>query len=556
MDESVKKAIRNFALQNAVQHGGKADQKAVVGRIASTFPELRAKIKEMMPEIAKIVEEVNSLSLEQQTEELQRNAPELLQKEKKEKEFVLPELPEVKGTVVMRLAPFPSGAPHIGNARSFILNDEYVRKYNGKLYLVFDDTIGSEEKIPQAESYDLIRESLAYLGIKYEQEIFKSDRMEIFYAWARKIIEKGYAYVCQCDASTLRKYREEGRECDHRRQSVEENLEKWEKMLANAYAEGEAILRIKTDMKHKNPAFRDRVLFRISRREHPRVGTKYSVWPLLEFSWAVDDHLLGITHVLRGKDLMMEDMMEQYIWEIFGIKGPVFLHYGMLMLSEMKLSKSKSMKEVLSGTYSGWDDPRTWSLLSLRRRGIQPKAIRNFITSFGVSLSDIEVPAENLYAENRKIVDGIAPRYFFVPEPVKIRINLDGEKELELQNHPVNQALGKRKLSVGNEVFIPKSDFENYLGQEIRLKDFCNILCQENARITSWENKNIPRIQWVPCLESVSMEIVQPDGTVITGVAEKNLAHANVNDIVQLERYGFVRVDAKGERIKAYFGHR
>ncbi|MEM3567800.1 MAG: glutamate--tRNA ligase family protein, partial [Thermoplasmata archaeon] len=333
MEERVRRAIRNFALQNAVQHGGKAEQKAVAGRVASSFPELRPKMKELLAVIEKIVEEVNALSLEEQTEELRQNAPELLQREKKEREFVLPELPDVKDTVVMRLAPFPSGAPHIGNARSFILNHEYVKKYNGKLYLVFDDTIGSEEKIPQADSYDLIRESLAYLGIKYEKEFFKSDRLEIFYDWAKKIIEKGYAYVCHCDAQTLRKYREEGRECEHRGQSVEENLEKWEKMLANAYAEGEAILRIKTDMRHRNPAFRDRVLFRISAREHPRVGRKYTVWPLLEFSWAVDDHLLGITHILRGKDLMMEDMMEQYIWDIFGIKGPVFIHYGMLMLS-------------------------------------------------------------------------------------------------------------------------------------------------------------------------------------------------------------------------------
>ncbi|MCX8173245.1 MAG: glutamate--tRNA ligase [Thermoplasmata archaeon] len=556
MDESVKQAVRNFALQNAVQHGGKADRKAVMGRIASSFPELKSRIKEMLPEITEIVEAVNALSHDQQIEELQKTAPELLQKERKEKGFVLPELPDVKGTVVMRLAPFPSGAPHIGNARSFILNDEYVRKYNGRLYLVFDDTIGSEEKIPQAESYDLIRESLAYLGIRYEKEFFKSDRMEIFYDWARKIIEKGYAYVCHCDAPTLRKYREEGRECEHRNQSVEENLEKWEKMLANGYPEGGAILRIKTDMQHRNPAFRDRVLFRITGREHPRVGSKYNVWPLLEFSWAVDDHLLGITHVLRGKDLMMEDMMEQYIWEIFGIKGPVFLHYGMLMLSEMKLSKSKSMKEVLSGTYTGWDDPRTWSLLSLRRRGIQPGAIRNFITSFGVSLADIEVPAENLYAENRKIVDGIAPRYFFVQEPVRINLNLENPVELELQNHPVNHELGKRKLTVETAVFIPKSDFEEYRGKEIRLKDFCNIVCEENATVTAWENRNIPRIQWVPCNEFVNMVVVHTDGSPVKGVAEKNLANANVNDIVQLERYGFVRIDAKGEAVKAYFGHR
>ncbi|MGB9636309.1 MAG: glutamate--tRNA ligase [Thermoplasmata archaeon] len=556
MDAHTIQVIRKLALQNAVQHGGKAEQKAVVGKVMGTFPEFRARAKEILPEIAKIIEEVNSIPYDLQLLELKTTAPELLQRERKEKETVLPDLPEVKEKVVMRLAPFPSGAPHIGNARSFILNDEYVKRYGGTLYLVFDDTIGSEEKIPQADAYELIRESLAYLGIKYEKEFFKSDRMEIFYDWAKKVIEKGYAYVCECDAATLRKNREMQRECVHRAQSIEENIEKWEKMLGNVYEEGKATLRIKTDMKHKNPAFRDRVLFRISHREHPRMGTKYFVWPLLEFSWAVDDHLLGITHVLRGKDLMMEDMMEQYIWNIFGIKGAVFLHYGMLMLSEMKLSKSKSMKEVLSGTYSGWDDPRTWSLISLRRRGIRAEAIRNFILSFGVSLADIEVPAENLYAENRRIVDGIAPRYFFVAEPVKITIDLFEEKEVELQNHPLNPYLGKRKIVAGKEIFIAKNDYEMYNGKEVRLKDFCNILCTENAKITSWENKDIPRIQWVPGSDFVEMDVVMVDGSVVKGAAEKNILNAEENDVVQLERFGFVRIDRKERGITAYFGHR
>jgi glutamyl-tRNA synthetase len=556
MDENTARKIRNLALQNAILHNGKAETKAVISKVLGSFPELRAGIKELIPEINKIVEAVNAISVDAQIAELEQNAPELLTREKRERKDELPQLPGAKGRVVMRLAPYPSGAPHIGNARSFILNDEYVKRYNGTLYLVFDDTIGSEEKIPQAASYDLIRESLAYLGIKYEKEFFKSDRMEIFYEWAKKIIEKGYAYVCECDAQTLRKNREEGRACVHRGQSIEENMEKWEKMLANHYAEGTAILRIKTDMQHKNPAFRDRVLFRISNREHPRVGTKYNVWPLLEFSWAVDDHLLGVTHVLRGKDLMIEDAMEQYIWDIFGIKGPVFLHYGMLMLSEMKLSKSKSMKEVLSGVFSGWDDPRTWSLLSLRRRGIKAEAIRNFILSFGVSLADIEVPAENLYAENRKIVDRVACRYFFVPEPVKVHIVDMKNQELELQNHPQYPQLGKRKIAVGNVVFIPGEDFEKYKGTEIRLKDLCNIVCNAEAQVTSWENKEIPRIQWVPADACVPMEIVMVDGKVISGVAERNILNASAGDVVQLERFGFVRIDNVNEKVRAYYAHK
>ncbi len=126
---------------------------------------------------------------------------------------------------------------------------------------------------------------------------------------------------------------------------------------------------------------------------------------MLEFSWAVDDIELGITHVLRGKDLVIEDRMQRYIWDLLGIQGPPFLHWGILRVREAKVAKSKSFREVKSGLYDGWADPRTWSLRSLDRRGISMGALRAFILSFGMSLADIEVPAETLYAENRKRID-------------------------------------------------------------------------------------------------------------------------------------------------------
>src|SRR3989304_413678 len=165
-----------------------------------------------------------------------------------------------------------------------------------------------------------------------------------------------------------------GIECSHRNQSVIENLKKWNGMLSGKYREGGAVLRLKTDMKYPNPAFRDRVLLRVVGREHPRVGKKYRVWPMLEFSWKPDDHLLGITHILRGKDLAMEDMMEEFIWSKLGIKKPEFIHYGMLSIKEAKLSKTGTRIAIEKGEYSGWDDPRTWSLQSLRKRGIRPDA--------------------------------------------------------------------------------------------------------------------------------------------------------------------------------------
>jgi hypothetical protein len=188
--------------------------------------------------------------------------------------------------------------------------------------------------------------------------------------------------------------------------------------------EGEAVLRIKTDMHHPNPAFRDRVLFRIADREHPRVGKKYRVWPTLEMTWAIDDHLLGITHVMRGNDLMIESDMEKYIWDLFKWKHPILIHTGLVRLEGVgaKLSKSKAQKEVTSGQFSGWDDPRTWSVQSLARRGIRQEAIREFVKRIGLNKQDIIVPVESLYAINRQIIDSETPRYSFVENPVKLNI--------------------------------------------------------------------------------------------------------------------------------------
>src|SRR5437016_10625707 len=144
---------------------------------------------------------------------------------------------------------------------------------------------------------------------------------------------------------------------------------------------------------------------------------------MVELSWAGHDAVPGITHGLRGKDLVMEDLMETRIWDILQVdRRPRFVHFGILRFKDLELSKSRYRKEIAEGRLTGIDDPRTWTLQSLRRRGIRPAALREFVLSFGLSLNDIEVPAETLYAENRKMIDKDANRYFFVPDPVAVEI--------------------------------------------------------------------------------------------------------------------------------------
>jgi glutamyl-tRNA synthetase len=458
----------------------------------------------------------------------------------------------VQGKVVMRLAPYPSGPLHIGNTKTYVSNDYYVKHYGGKLLLVMDDTIGSEEKNISKEAYDMIPEGLKWLDVEFDDTIvYKSDRLEIYYEYAEELIRKDKAYVCLCKPEALRENRKKGIVCNCRAASIEITLDKWKEMF-DKYKEGEAVLRIRTSMEHPNPAFRDRVLFRISNREHPKVGKKYKVWPLLDFAWAIDDHLLGITHVLRGKDLMMESEMENYIWDIFGWKKPVLIHTALVQLEGVKISKSKSSKEVKSGLFSGWSDPRTWSLQSLKRRGFLPAAIRNFSLSLGVNQNEITVPIESLYAENRKLIDSVARRYFFVENPEKLMVKKAPKMEVELNLHPDMQK-GGRHFKTGSTFFI--SGGEKLLKGKIYR--FMNLFNFQNSEFVSEQHDaklKAKMIHWLPAdSDNIKVEILMPDGKWKKGLAEHAVMNLKEGDVVQFERFGFCRLDKKDKNKLAFW---
>ena len=378
--KDLSKEILAYALQNAIEHG-KADAGRVLPKLFQHGLD-KKEIPLVMKLINETVNKVNSLN-EKEREKLFLESEGVVKKHDRTETYELPELPEseVGKKMVLRLAPFPSGALHLGNAKTYLLNALYAEKYNADLLLVFDDTIGSVEKPIVKEAYDLIPDAWKWLGVKYKKEYFKSDRLEIYYEYAEKLIEMNKAYVCYCKVEDLRKNRAEAKECSCRQYPKGIQHARWKELFKPSVQEGEASLRLKTDMEHPNPAFRDRVLFKIADRPHPRIGTKYRVWPTLEMSWAIDDHLFGITHIIRGNDLMIESDMEKYIWDLFKWKHPALIHVGLVRLEGVgaKLSKSKAQKEVKSGVFSGWDDPRTWSVQSLARRGIRPEAIREFV---------------------------------------------------------------------------------------------------------------------------------------------------------------------------------
>ncbi len=553
MSEQNRDVIRKYALRNAVKFEGEATVGPVMGKVMGEVDDLKSDPQGTKEMVNEIVEDINALSIEEQKAELKKLMPEFFEEDDDEEEDKLPELDAEN--VKMRMAPYPSGPLHIGNARMVILNDEYVKRNDGELVLFYDDTIGSETKRLLPEAYDMIKDGLEWLNVEWHETYYKSERMDIYYEYGEKILDMGEAYVCECSQEELRDKREVGKECEHRERPKEDNLELWNEMLEGKIEEGDAIVRLKTDMQHPDPAFRDRVLFRISKNEHPRVGNKYPVWPLLEFSWAVDDHLIGMTHILRGKDLVIEDRMEEYIWDLFGWNKPDFLHYGMLRLKDVSLSKSEFQRKIREEEFDGWTDPRTWSLQSLKRRGIQPEAIRDFILDFGMSETDIEVAPSKLYSKNREIIDPEANRYFFIPDPVKIELVGDIEPEkVKVARHPSDPERGYRELEVGREVYIPRKEFEEFQDDEIRLKNFCNVeLDGKKAEITGFENKDILKIQWL--VDGLEVAVERPDSSLEKGLGEYNLKEISVDDIIQFERYGFVKVQDK-EPWLVSFGHR
>jgi len=485
----------------------------------------------------------------------------LIKKETEVERKELPELPNLKeyDKLVMRLAPYPSGALHIGNARMIVLNNEYVKKHGGELILFYDDTIGSPKSLrdsPKAkyvlpEAYDLIKEGLEWLGVKYSMVYYKSDRLELFYEYTEKLIKDNLAYLCFCEAKEFKeKYKSQKSNCPHRDHSVETNLKEWTNMLNGKYREQEAVVRLKTGMDQKDPALRDQIIMRISEAEHPRVGNKYIIWPMLEFSWAIDDYLIGVSHILRGSDLIKEDFIEEFVWDHFGWKKAEFLHYGRLNFTDMKLSKTQSRNNIQKGKYEGWNDPRTWSLQSLEKRGIRPEALQKTLLDLGLSLTSINFSTSWLYSNNKDIIDELSNRYFYVENPILVTI--ENIPFLEYKAEPLllpsipekgtREIKGKvkdKKL----KMYIALSDANKLKAKQIiRLKDLINIqihsvdLAKKKIKASYHSlklNRDHSIIHWVPEENNVKVSILMPDGSISNGRGEINLLDIPMKKTIQ-----------------------
>jgi glutamyl-tRNA synthetase len=285
---------------------------------------------------------------------------------------------------------------------------------------------------------------------------------------------------------------------------------------------------------------------------------------MMNLSVVVDDHLLGMTHVIRGKDHIANTRRQGYIYDYFGWKQPEYYHYGRMSVGDVVLSTSAMKAGISDGTYSGWDDIRLGTLKAIARRGIKPEAVRKAMVDLGVGQTDINFSWENLFAENKAIIDPVSDRYFFVPEPALFEISGAPAKTAEIPLHPNECSRGVRRLEFTGKVHISPEDIAKK--SFVRLKDLFNVTVSEKDGETilnyagdsleEAKEKHAPIIQWLPYGKaSVPCRIKRPDGDA-EGLCEEGVKHM-AGEEIQFERIGFVKIDSvSGDSVTAYFTHR
>lgn len=549
------------ALSNAVEHDNVPKAGAVLGLLMGKHPEFRSRAKEMSGILNEVLEEISAMSPGERREKLSEIAPDLVdrKKEKKVRERGLRELRNVgKDGVVMRFAPNPSGPLHIGHARAAYLNDYYVRKYGGRYVLRIEDT---DPRRVEPENYGMILEDIEWLGLNITETVYQSDRLDVYGSYCEKLLESGRAYVCTCNSEAFKVLKDAKRPCPCRGQNVEENFSLWEKMLDGTFPEGAATVRVKTEIDHPDPAMRDFSIFRIVETPHPKIEAR--VYPMMNFSVVIDDHLFGITHVIRGKDHIANTRRQGYIYDYLGWSQPEFYHYGRMSIGGLVLSTSTMKAGIADRKYSGWDDIRLGTLRAIARRGIQAEAVRNAMIDIGVGQTDIVFSWENLFAENKILVDPVANRYFFVPDPLKCTIKGSPEVTARAFLHPNDESRGSRSLHFTGDLFAPKEEIEDC--SMIRFKDLFNVRIKKNESGLSFEyagdsleearKEKSPIIQWLPVQDCVKCALLTPEGR-FEGLCERGVC-GEEGKIVQFERVGFARIDSVSDSgITAYYAHR
>lgn len=336
-----------------------------------------------------------------------------------------------------------------------------------------------------------------------------------------------------------------------------------------------AVLRLKSDMNNLNTAMRDPTLFRVITKNHPIQKDKYRVWPTYDFAGAVEDSISGVTHPFRTKEYELRDEVYFKLLELLNLRKPHLLEFARLSIEGMPVSKRKIKPLIDNNLVSGYDDIRLPTLRGLKKRGIQPESIKKFVISQGISKVESTVSFSLLESENRKIIDPIAKRYFFVKDPIKLTIQNAPEIKKEINFHPTNKQLGSRKIKTNKNFYIQKSDIINLkIGDIFRLKDLFNVkIINKNKKIMGdfigedlipeslkiqWTTEDYIKIEiQIPQLLFINDNFNKDSLQIIKGFAESSITNITHGEIIQFERFGFVRIEKENKnKIIGYFAHK
>ncbi|MEA2952945.1 MAG: glutaminyl-tRNA synthetase [Alphaproteobacteria bacterium] len=502
--------------------------------------------------------------------------------------------------IITRFPPEPNGYLHIGHAKSICLNFGVAEEFEGRCNLRLDDTNPTKE---EQEYIDAIKKDVRWLGFDWGEHLYHaSDYFEQLYAWAEHLIQSGKAYVDDQSQEEMRTTRgtltEPGKNSPFRDRLVEENLDLFRRMRAGEFPNGARVLRAKIDMASGNINLRDPVLYRILNAEHPRTGTTWKIYPSYDFAHGQSDSLEGVTHSLCT--LEFEDHRPLYYWFLDNLpvpSRPRQIEFARLNLSYTVLSKRVLTELVRGGHVNGWDDPRMPTLAGLRRRGVPPKALRDFIKRIGVAKASSVVDAGMFDFSVREILNKTASRRMAVLRPLKVVIENypEGQSEdLDAINHPDDPAAGTRKIRFTRELYLERDDFMEVPekkffrlapGREVRLRYAYFITCREAVKNAAGEvtelrctydpatrGGNAPdgrkvkaTLHWVSATDSVLAEVrlynqlfTQPEPNASDFAADLNpdslevltdcriepsLAGRNSEAPVQFERQGYFCVD-------------
>ncbi|TMK04144.1 MAG: glutamine--tRNA ligase/YqeY domain fusion protein [Alphaproteobacteria bacterium] len=498
--------------------------------------------------------------------------------------------------VVTRFPPEPNGYLHIGHAKSICLNFGVAQEFGGRCHLRFDDTNPTKE---EQEYIDAIERDVRWLGFDWGSHLYHaSDYFEQLYKWAEYLIQSGNAYVDDQSQEAIRANRgtltEPGRNSPWRERSMEENLDLFRRMRAGEFPNGARVLRAKIDMASGNINLRDPVLYRILHASHPRTGTAWCIYPSYDFAHGQSDAIEHVTHSLCT--LEFEDHRPLYDWLLEHLpvpSRPRQYEFARLNLGHTVLSKRVLTELVRGGYVRSWDDPRMPTLAGLRRRGVPPEAVRDFVKRIGVAKANSVVDMAMFDFSVREILNKMAWRRMAVLRPLKVVIENYPEgqfEEIDAVNHPDNPTAGTRRLRFGRELFVERDDFmENpprkfyrlSPGREVRLRYAYFITCREVVKTPAGEvvelrctydpqtrGGNAPNgrkvqatLHWVSAADSITAEVrlynqlfARPDPDVTNFAADLNpdsvevltdcklepaLAAAASGEPVQFERQGY-----------------